>query len=112
MTSFVFAERTDAGTIYLMVGLLLAIFLPSSLFFGYQMFKRRHNITVRKRYPSITFATAIAFSLRLITSSITLLLLSTETLETSYAAYTILLALDNAFLYLFFTLSIWRMWSI
>merc|ERR1719464_1236339 len=110
MTSFVFAERTDAGTIYLMVGLLLAIFLPSSLFFGYQMFKRRHNITVRKRYPLITFATAIAFSLRLITSAITLLLIATESIDTSYVAYTILLVFDNIFLYLFFPLMLWRMW--
>eukprot|EP01084_Bolivina_argentea_P077668 140918_1 len=112
MTSFNFASRTDEGTVFLMAGLLLAIFMPTSLFFGYQMFKRRANVTVNKRYPTITFFTAICFSLRLITSAITLILLGTKEIDITYVGYKILLVFDNIFLYLFLILLLWRSWNI
>lgn len=112
MTSLTFAVRTDDGTIYLMNALLLLIFLPTSLFFSYQLYKRRLNVTITKRYPVLSISATILFIFRLITSSITLLLLVTTAIDPSYFAYRLLLFIDNLFLYSFFTVMLWRIWNI
>ena len=112
MTAFNFAQRVDENTIYLMVGLLLAIFVPTSIFFSYQLFKKKSNVTIAKRYPVITFGIAICFSLRLIISAINLLMITLDKYRIGDGQYKLLLLFDNIFLYLFLILLMWRMWNI
>ena len=114
MTSFSFAERrgVDDGTILLISILLLAVFLPTALFFGYQILKRRHAIPIRNRYPRLTFWLTISFCLKLIVSSTILLLLWKDRSFAEWSIYQPLLMIDNVFLYLFLCLTIWRLWSI
>ena len=112
MTAYNFAERVDDNTIFLMTGLLLAIFIPSVMFFGYQIYKRKTNITISKRYPMITFCYAIFFSLRLIVSSINLLMIKLDKYSVDNAQYKICLLFDNMFLHLFLIFLMWRLWNI
>ena len=112
MTAFNFAERVDDNTIFLMAGLLLAIFIPSSMFFAYQIYKRKTNITISKRYPVISFCYAIFFVLRLIVASINLLMLKLDKYSINDIGYKLCLFFDNIFLYLFLIFLMWRLWNI
>lgn len=114
MTLFTFAERrgVDDGTILLIAVLLLGIFVPTALFFAYQILKRRHAIPIRNRYPKLTFWVTIAYCIKCIISSIILLLLWKDRSFAEWTAYKPLLIADNVFLYLFLCLTIWRLWCI